>query len=111
MTKLGVYLEKIEKTRTYAATGFRIKQSMYNAVRSCYKERIEFPYRFLLERYCIPGTKTYLTDKDYYLLKENEFVASKRTVSDKELFLHQLAAQTGGTVGFTLDKDPVLVVD
>lgn len=111
MTKSKVYLEKIEKTRTLAATGFRIKKEMYNALRSCYKEGIEFPFRFLLEHYCIPGMKTYLTDKDYYLLKGEEFVVSERTVSEKELFLRHLAAHMGGKVGFTPDKDPVLVVD
>lgn len=111
MTKPNVYISKLEKVKACAATGFRIKQYMYNIVRSCYKAGEEFPYRYLLEHYCIPGTEAYLKDHCYYLLKEDGFILSERTITEKESFLRKLAERTGGTVGFTQDNDPVLVLD
>lgn len=111
MTKPNVYISKLEKVKAYAATGFRIKQYMYNIVRSCHKVGEEFPYRDLLEQYFIPGTEDYLEDHCYYLLTEDGFVRSGRTVTEKEHFLRELAERIGGTVGFTQDNDPVLVLD
>ena len=37
MAKPEIYVGKIEKARTCEIKGFRIKQYMYNIVRSCYK--------------------------------------------------------------------------
>lgn len=111
MAKPEIYVGKIEKARTCAITGFRIKRYMYNIVRSCYKHGETFPYRDLLEKYCIPGRENYLQDHCYYLLKEEGFVQSERTITEKEQFLKELAERTGGTVRFTQDNDPVLVLD
>lgn len=111
MAKSITYLNKIERCRETSATGFRIKQAMYNALRACHAEGIEFPHQAALEKHCIPGKDGYLEDKRYYLLTEHGFAESERTMSEREIAFRTLAEKTGGKVVFTPEREPVLMVN
>lgn len=110
MAKSEIYLNKIEKSRKDAVTGFRLKQAMYNAVRACHAESVSFPYQQLLEKYCIPSGEDCLSDEQYYLLTDNGFVQSVRLPSEREVALRVLADKTGGKVVFSKDREPMLLV-
>ena len=111
MAKAITYLTKIEGYRTTAATGFRIKQAMYNALLACHKEEIKFLYHQLLWQYCIPGQDDYLADEGYYMLTDEGFVVSERTVSEREAAFKVIAERMGGELAFTPEREPVILVD
>ena len=111
MANFKIYINKIESYKTDSVTGFRLKQTMYNALRTCYQSGVVFPYRYLLEKYCIPSSKDYISDADYYMIADNEIIRTKRTKSATEHFLTDLAKTTGGKVVFSKDKEPMLLIN
>jgi len=110
MKNSKIYIEKIERSREVAATGFRLKRALYCAALACHAERKEFPFQHLLDAYGVPSGNDYLSDREYYLLTDEGFVPTTRPLPEKERLLRSLAEQVGAKVVFTKEREPVLLV-
>lgn len=113
MAKSEIYINKIEKFKEKSGTGFRLKQAVYNALLSCDIEKTDFPYKKLLEKYCIPGKEDYLQDEQYYLLTDDgeNAIKSKRMWSEKERWLRNIADDLDGEIVFSKDSEPMVLVN